>query len=69
MVAPATDAVAQQFGITSAVMIAMTTSIFVLAYGKLSRLLHILTILIAALPRLCSHRPTRKLDLLLISQV
>ncbi|KDQ61903.1 hypothetical protein JAAARDRAFT_123222 [Jaapia argillacea MUCL 33604] len=33
MIAPASDQVAQQFGITSSVLIAMTTSIFVLAYA------------------------------------
>ena len=33
MVAPATDIIAQEFHITSTVLIAMTTSIFVLAYG------------------------------------
>ncbi|KAF5364870.1 hypothetical protein D9757_013047 [Collybiopsis confluens] len=34
MVAPATEAVAAEFGITNDVLIAMTTSIFVLAYGE-----------------------------------
>lgn len=34
MISPASEAVAQQFGITNNVIIAMTTSIFVLAYGK-----------------------------------
>lgn len=33
MVAPATDVIASQFGITNEVLIAMTTSIFILAYG------------------------------------
>ncbi|THH06070.1 hypothetical protein EW145_g4340 [Phellinidium pouzarii] len=33
MVAPATDQIAEQFGITSTVVIAMTTSIFVLGYA------------------------------------
>jgi MFS family permease len=33
MVAPASDIIAQQFGITSTVIIAMTISIFILAYG------------------------------------
>ncbi|KAF9066975.1 MFS general substrate transporter [Rhodocollybia butyracea] len=33
MVAPATDVIASQFGITSEVLIAMTTSIFILAYA------------------------------------
>ncbi|KAH0838843.1 MFS polyamine transporter [Lanmaoa asiatica] len=36
MVAPATDQVAAQFGIHSGVVIAFTTSIFLLAYGKSS---------------------------------
>src|ERR1700733_4862300 len=34
MIAPASDAVARQFGVTNNVLIAMTTSIFVLAYGE-----------------------------------
>lgn len=34
MVAPATETIAAQFGITNDVLIAMTTSIFVLAYGE-----------------------------------
>ncbi|PSR80262.1 hypothetical protein PHLCEN_2v6783, partial [Hermanssonia centrifuga] len=33
MIAPASDALAAQFGITSSVLIALTTSIFVLAYA------------------------------------
>ncbi|KAE9387803.1 MFS polyamine transporter [Gymnopus androsaceus JB14] len=33
MVAPATDVIAQQFGITNTVILAMTTSIFILAYA------------------------------------
>jgi hypothetical protein len=33
MVAPASETIAQQFEITSTVLIAMTISIFVLAYG------------------------------------
>ena len=33
MIAPASEAVAQEFSITNDVIIAMTTSIFVLAYG------------------------------------
>ncbi|KAI0057755.1 MFS polyamine transporter [Artomyces pyxidatus] len=33
MVAPATEQLAQQFGITSSVIVAMTTSVFVLAYA------------------------------------
>lgn len=35
MIAPATDQLAQQFGITSAVVMAMATSVFVLGYGEL----------------------------------
>ena len=38
MVAPAAEQVAEHFGITNNVMIAMTISIFVLAYGMSSRL-------------------------------
>lgn len=34
MVAPATEQIAEQFGIHSSVIIAMTTSIFVIGYGK-----------------------------------
>lgn len=34
MVAPATDQIAEQFGIHSTVIIAMTTSVFVVGYGK-----------------------------------
>ena len=34
MIAPAADQVAEQFGITSNVLVAMTTSIFVLGYGE-----------------------------------
>lgn len=34
MIAPATNQVAAQFGIHSSVLIAFTTSIFVLAYGE-----------------------------------
>jgi hypothetical protein len=34
MVAPATQQIAHEFGITSTVIIAMTTSVFVLGYGK-----------------------------------
>ena len=34
MVAPATNQLAAQFGIHSSVIIAFTTSIFVLAYGE-----------------------------------
>ncbi|KAF8960753.1 MFS polyamine transporter [Flammula alnicola] len=34
MVAPATEQIARQFGISSTVLIAMTTSVFVLGYGK-----------------------------------
>jgi hypothetical protein len=34
MIAPAADQVAQQLGITNNVLVAMTTSIFVLGYGK-----------------------------------
>ena len=34
MIAPASDQVAMKFGITSPTIIAMTTSIFVLAYGE-----------------------------------
>jgi hypothetical protein len=34
MIAPAANQVAEQFGITSNVLIAMTTSIFILGYGK-----------------------------------
>ena len=34
MVAPATAQIAQEFGITSTAIIAMTTSVFVLGYGK-----------------------------------
>lgn len=36
MIAPATDQLAEQFGITSDVVMAMTTSIFVLGYGTIS---------------------------------
>jgi MFS family permease len=36
MIAPASDKLAAEFGIESSVIIALTTSIFVLAYGKLS---------------------------------
>ena len=36
MVAPASRQIAQQFGITSTVLIAMTVSVFVLGYGVLS---------------------------------
>ena len=41
MVAPATNQVAAQFGIHSSVIIAFTTSIFVLAYGESNLLLTI----------------------------
>lgn len=34
MIAPATVQVAKDFGITNNVLIAMTTSIFILGYGK-----------------------------------
>jgi hypothetical protein len=34
MIAPASEKVAQQFGTTNPVLIAMTTSVFVLAYGE-----------------------------------
>lgn len=34
MIAPAANQVAEQFGITNNVLVAMTTSIFVLGYGK-----------------------------------
>lgn len=34
MVAPATEQIAREFGITSSVVLAMTVSIFVLAYGE-----------------------------------
>ena len=34
MIAPATAQVAREFGITNNVLIAMTTSVFVLGYGK-----------------------------------
>lgn len=33
MVAPATDQIAKEFGITNSVLVAMTTSIFVIGYG------------------------------------
>lgn len=33
MVAPATETIATQFGVTNTVVIAMMTSVFVLAYG------------------------------------
>ena len=36
MIAPATNQVAAQFGIHSSVLIALTTSIFVLAFGELT---------------------------------
>lgn len=39
MVAPATEQIAREFGIQSSVVIAMTTSVFVLAYGELPALL------------------------------
>ena len=39
MIAPASDAVARQFGVTNNVLMAMTTSIFVLAYGEESVIL------------------------------
>ena len=35
MVAPASDQLAAQFGITNSAIIALTISVFVLAYGKL----------------------------------
>ena len=41
MIAPASDQLAQDFGITSSVIIALTTSIFVLAYGTLMSRSHI----------------------------
>jgi hypothetical protein len=34
MVAPATDQIAHEFGITSPVLIAMSTSVFVIGYGE-----------------------------------
>lgn len=34
MVAPATEQIAREFGITNTVIIAMTTSVFVLAFGE-----------------------------------
>ena len=34
MIAPASEKVAQQFGTTNPVLVAMTTSVFVLAYGE-----------------------------------
>lgn len=34
MIAPASNQLAEQFGITSSAIIALTTSVFVLAYGK-----------------------------------
>ena len=34
MIAPAAEQVAEQLGITSNVLIAMTTSIFILGYGE-----------------------------------
>lgn len=36
MLAPVSDQIAQEFGITSTVLIAMITSIFLLAYGASS---------------------------------
>lgn len=36
MVAPATEQIAREFGITSSVVLAMSVSIFVLAYGEQS---------------------------------
>lgn len=41
MVAPASDQLAAQLGIHSDVIIAFTTSIFVLAYGKFYRTMRI----------------------------
>lgn len=38
MIAPASDQLAEQFGITSSAIIALTTSVFVLAYGKFTAL-------------------------------
>ena len=38
MIAPASGQLAEQFGIESSVVIALTTSVFVLAYGRLVRL-------------------------------
>lgn len=40
MIAPAASQVAEQFGITSSVLVAMTTSIFVLGYGEYYFLLY-----------------------------
>ena len=40
MIAPATNQVAAQFGIHSTVLIALTTSIFVLAFGELTFVQH-----------------------------
>lgn len=37
MIAPAAESVAAQFGITNDVVIAMTTSVFVLGYGAYPR--------------------------------
>lgn len=34
MVAPATEQIAREFGISNTVIIAMTTSVFVLAFGE-----------------------------------
>lgn len=36
MIAPASEQLASQFGITNAVVMAMTTSVFVLGYGELT---------------------------------
>ena len=43
MIAPASDQVAEQFGATNTVVIAMMTSIFVLAYGTVASVLPVLS--------------------------
>ena len=41
MIAPASAQVAEQLGITSNVLVAMTTSIFILGYGEYTYFLYI----------------------------
>ena len=58
MIAPASSKVAEEFGITSAVMIAMTTSIFILAYGASDHDLFSVLCSCTSVSFGFSHRPT-----------
>lgn len=46
MIAPASGQLASEFGITNSAVLAMTTSVFVLGYGKPFRSALVLTVLV-----------------------